>query len=63
MLDEQRLQFITKLVQRLSKEDWDKWLEEEKQSMDSLKIASADVFYDHLLKKMEHEIDILKQEQ
>jgi len=62
MLEEEQLQFITTLIQRLGNEDWGKWLKEEKQSMDSSKIASNDVFYDNLLKKIEHEFDILKQQ-
>lgn len=61
MLEEQRA-FIAKLIKRLSDEDWSKWVAEEKQSMDSLKIASNDVFYDNLLKKIKNEIDKLKDE-
>ena len=61
MLDEQRA-FITKLIERIGNEDWDKWLEEEVQSMDSLNIAPNDLFYDNLLKKLKHEIDKLKNE-
>jgi len=61
MTEEQR-EFITKLIKRLGDEDWGKWLEEEKQSMDSLKIPPDDVFYDNLLKKIKHEIDKLKDE-
>jgi enolase len=61
MTKEQRA-FIAKLIKRLGDEDWDRWMEEEKQSMDSLKIPSNDVFYDNLYKKIEHEIDKLKDE-
>ena len=61
MTEEQR-SFIAKLIKRLGDEDWNKWMEEEKQSMDSLKIPSDDVFYHNLLKKIEHEIDKLKQQ-
>ena len=61
MLEEQKL-FINKLIKRLGDEDWNKWLEEERQSMDSLKITSNDVFYENLLKKIEYEIDKLKDE-
>jgi len=62
MLEEEQSLFINKLLQRLGNEDWGKWLKEEKQSMDSSKIASDDVFYNILLKKIEHEMDILKQQ-
>jgi len=61
MLDEQRI-FINKLIKRLGDEDWNKWFEEEKQSMDSLKIGSNDAFYYNLLKKIENEINKLKDE-
>ena len=61
MTEEQR-SFIAKLMQRLGNEDWDKWMKEEKQSMDSLKIPSNDVFYDNLYKKIKYEIDKLKNE-
>ena len=61
MLEEQRT-FIVRLIERLGKEDWNKWLLEEKESIDSLKIPSNDSFYDNLLKKMKHEIDKLKDE-
>ena len=61
MLEEQK-SFIAKLIQRLGNEDWGRWLEEEKQSMDSSKIPSDDVFYDNLYKKIKHEIDKLKDE-
>jgi len=61
MTEEQRA-FITKLIKRLGDEDWGKWLEEEKRSMDSPKIPSDDAFYDNLLKKIKHEIDKLKDE-
>jgi enolase len=61
MTEEQR-SFIAKLIKRLGEEDWNKWMEEEKQFMDSSKIPSDDVFYDNLKKKIEHEIDKLKQQ-
>jgi len=59
MLEGQRT-FINKLIKRLGDEDWNKWLEDEKQSMDSSKIHPDDIFYDNLLKKIQHEIDKLK---
>jgi len=59
MLEEQR-EFIRKLIKRLGDEDWNKWLEDEIQSMDSLKASPNDIFYDNLRKKIEHEIDKLK---
>jgi len=59
MSDEQRA-FISKLIKRLGDEDWIKSLEAEMQSMDSLKAPSNDIFYDNLRKKIEHEIDKLK---
>ena len=58
----QREQFITKLIKRLSDEDWTKWLEEENQSLDSSEVASYDVFYDNLLKKIGNEMNKLKDE-
>jgi len=58
MLDEK---FIAKLIERLNNEDWGKWLEEEKQSMEALKLVPSDVFYDNFLKKIKHEIDKLKE--
>jgi S-adenosylmethionine:diacylglycerol 3-amino-3-carboxypropyl transferase len=61
MLEEQR-SFISKLIKRLGDEDWIKWLEDERQSMDSLKIPPNDIFYDNLLKRIKHEIDKLKDE-
>ena len=61
-MTEERKAFIAKLIKRLNEEDWNKWMEEEKQSMDSLKIPPDDVFYHNLLKKIEHEIDKLKQQ-
>jgi hypothetical protein len=61
MLEEQKL-FISKLIKRLGDEDWNKWVEDERQSMDSLKIPSNDIFYDNLLKKLKYEIDKLKNE-
>jgi trans-2-enoyl-CoA reductase len=61
MAEEQRV-FITKLIKRLGNEDWDRWLKEEMQSMDSINSPSNDVFYDNLLKKIEHEIKKLKDE-
>ena len=61
MQEEQRA-FIAKLIKRLGDEDWNRWTEEEMQSMDSLKIPSNDVFYDNLLKKIKHEINKLKDE-
>ena len=61
-MTEERRTFIAKLMQRLGNEDWDSWLEKEKQSMDSSKIPSNDVFYDNLKKKIDHEIDKLKDE-
>jgi len=62
MLEGQRELLITKLIKRLGEEDWNRWMEEEIQSMDSLKIPSDDMFYRNLLKKIEHEIDKLKDE-
>jgi len=59
MLEEQK-SFIRKLIKRLGDEDWIKELEDEWKSMDSLKIPSDDIFYDNLLKKIEREIDKLK---
>jgi trans-2-enoyl-CoA reductase len=59
MLEEQ-ISFIRKLIKRLGDEDWNKWLEDEMQSMDSLKAPPNDIFYDNLRKKIEHEIDKLK---
>jgi len=59
MLEEQRA-FIAKLIKRLGNEDWNRWWEEEMQSMNSLKIQSNDVFYKNLLEKIKHEIDKLK---
>ena len=61
MLEEQKSSFIDKLIKRLGDEDWNRWMEEEKQIMDSSKIPSDDVFYHNLLKKIEHEMDKLKQ--
>jgi len=61
-MTEERKAFIAKLIKRLGDEDWDGWMEEEKRSMDSLKIPPDDVFYHNLLKKIEHEIDKLKQQ-
>ena len=61
MTEEQRA-FIAKLIKRLGDEDWDGWMEEEKRYMDSLKNPSDDVFYHNLLKKIEHEMDKLKQQ-
>jgi hypothetical protein len=61
MTEEQR-SFISKLIKRLGDEDWDRWMKEEKQSMDSSNIPSNDVFYDNLLKKIKHEVDKLKDE-
>lgn len=61
-MQEERKSFIAKLIKRLGDEDWTRWMAEEKQSMDSSKITSNDVFYDSLLKKIEHEIDKLKKE-
>jgi len=61
MLEEQKL-FISKLIKRLNDEDWNKWLEEERQSVDSLKTPPNDVFYDNLFKKLKYEIDKLKDE-
>jgi len=61
-MTEERRTFIAKLMQRLGNEDWDSWLEKEKQYMDSSKIPSNDVFYDNLKKKIDHEIDKLKDE-
>ena len=59
MSEEQR-SFIRKLIKRLSDEDWIKSLEDEMQSMDSLKTPPNDIFYDNLRKKIEYEIDKLK---
>jgi len=59
MLEEQSF-FINRLIKRLGDEDWNKWMEDEMQSMDSLKIPPNDVFYDNLLKKIKYEIDKLK---
>lgn len=61
MLEEQRT-FIAKLIKRLSDEDWGRWLEGERQPMYSSKAPSDDVFYDNLIRKIEHEIDKLKDE-
>jgi len=61
MLEEQK-SFINKLIKRLGDEDWNKWVEEEIQSMGSLKISQNDVFYDNLYKKIKYEIDKLKDE-
>jgi len=61
-MTEERRAFIAKLIKRLGDEDWNRWMEEEKQSMDSSKIPSDDVFYANLLKKIEHEMDKLKDE-
>ncbi len=61
MLEEQKL-FISKLIKRLGDEDWDKWVEEETKSMHLLKTPQNDVFYKNLRKKIEYEIDKLKNE-
>jgi hypothetical protein len=66
----ERQAFIAKLLQRLGNEDWYKWLNEEKQVIDSIKIPPDDTtavacreqFYNHLLKKIEDEIEFLRQQ-
>jgi len=61
MIEEQKL-FISKLIKRLVDEDWNKWVEDERQSVNSLKIPPNDMFYDNLFKKIKYEIDKLKDE-
>jgi hypothetical protein len=59
---QERLTSIAKLIKRLGDEDWTKWLEEEKQSIDSIKTTqnevatvSREMWYDQLLKKILYE--------
>ena len=61
-MSEEQIKFINKLIKRLGDEDWDKWLREERQSTDSSKTPSNDIFYENLSKKINHEIDKLKNE-
>jgi hypothetical protein len=61
-MQEEQKRFIANLIKRLGNEDWDKWLREENKSMDSLKTPSDDEFHNNLLKKIEHEMDKLKDE-
>ncbi|MDR1468241.1 MAG: hypothetical protein LBT00_02985 [Spirochaetaceae bacterium] len=68
--EQERQAFIAKLLQRLGDEDWHKWLDEEKQAIDSIKIspnddtavASRERFYDELLKKIGREIEFLRRQ-
>jgi hypothetical protein len=53
--------FIAKLLKRLGDEDWDKWMKQEMRAVDSSQ-ARHEQFYANLLKKIEHEIDIMKRE-
>jgi len=63
MTEEQRTLFIANFIKRLDAIDWNKWLEEEMQSMGSLKIPLDKVFYDNFHKKIEEEYNKLKDEQ
>jgi hypothetical protein len=69
-LPEERKKFIAELIQRLGNEDWGRWLEDEKQVIDSMNLPANDEiartcreqWYDHLLRKIEDEMDYLRKQ-
>jgi hypothetical protein len=69
-LPEERRKFIALLLQRLGNEDWGKWLAQEKHVIDSMNIPPDDEiartcreqWYDHLLRKIQAEIDYLRRQ-